>query len=692
MHSPAAKKRPAFLNRTGGLSDLIAAFDWSETPLGPIDRWPAYIGTITAVALNSDIPMVMLWGKSGVMVYNDAYALFAGRRHPKLLGSDVLEGWPEVADFNRNVLDVVLGQGGTLAYRDQHLILSRNGQPEDIFANLDYSPVLDAEGKPAGVLALVRETTERVRIEQRLRIAQQAGHVGTFEWYPESGKLDVSDEYRRVWGLGPEVNITDDLLVGLLHPDDKAIAGPSKTDLENPLEYAEYRRVDPATGETRWIARRGEVVSTPGVATRRFVGIAYDITDIKKARRLTEVSEAKWRGLFERMNEGFFVGEAVRDEAGRMVDFKFVEMNPAFEVQTGIPIAVASGNKMREIVPGIPDELIETYAKVVDTGEPTQFEVHVPVMGKWFEARARKVEDDRFAVLFLDATERKRAEQEVAASAARFRSLAQSMPNHVWTSRPDGQLDWFNDRVYACADAAPGSLNGDGWAAMVHPDDIGDAASAWAGARETGGTYETEFRLRRHDGAYRWHIARAVPIRDATGVIECWVGTNTDIEDQKAAEGRLAELAETLEQRVEERTAELAKTQDALRQSQKMEAIGNLTGGVAHDFNNLLQVVSGNLQLLAKDIAGNERAERRVANALAGVSRGAKLASQLLAFGRRSALQPKVVNIGRFVSGMDDMLRRALGEAIGACVSIFTDHRIVHASSFPRSRTLPFVG
>ncbi len=155
-----------------------------------------------------------------------------------------------------------------------------------------------------------------------------------------------------------------------------------------------------------------------------------------------------------------------------------------------------------------------------------------------------------------------------------------------------------------------------------------------------------------------------MPIRDALGKIDQWIGTNTDIEDQKAAETRLAALAETLEQRVEERTSELNKTQDALRQSQKMEAIGNLTGGVAHDFNNLLQVISGNLQLLAKDIAGNDRAERRVSNALAGVSRGAKLASQLLAFGRRAALEPKVVNIGRLVSGIDDMLRRAIGEGV----------------------------
>ena len=95
-----------------------------------------------------------------------------------------------------------------------------------------------------------------------------------------------------------------------------------------------------------------------------------------------------------------------------------------------------------------------------------------------------------------------------------------------------------------------------------------------------------------------------------------------------------------------------------------METIGQLTGGVAHDFNNLLQVVAGNLQLLVKDVAGNERAERRVGNALAGVSRGAKLASQLLAFGRRQALEPRVINVGRFVAGMDDLLRRSIGEAV----------------------------
>jgi hypothetical protein len=95
---------------------------------------------------------------------------------------------------------------------------------------------MDDAGKPAGV----RDSTDRIHTEQRLCIAQQAGHVGTFEWSPESGTLEVSEEHRRIWGLSPEVAVTDDPLVSLIRQEDRAIAGPSKLDLANPLEYAEY--------------------------------------------------------------------------------------------------------------------------------------------------------------------------------------------------------------------------------------------------------------------------------------------------------------------------------------------------------------------------------------------------------------------------------------------------------------------
>lgn len=134
------------------------------------------------------------------------------------------------------------------------------------------------------------------------------------------------------------------------------------------------------------------------------------------------------------------------------------------------------------------------------------------------------------------------------------------------------------------------------------------------------------------------------PLRDPDGVVVGAYQTSREITAQVAAERSLKEATE------------------ALRRAQKMEAIGALTGGIAHDFNNLLQVISGNLQLLAKDVADIPRASRRVENALVGVDRAAKLTGQLLAFGRRQALEPRVTNVGRLIADMDHLLRRALGE------------------------------
>jgi signal transduction histidine kinase len=158
----------------GELGSLIRAFDWSATSLGPKDDWPQSLKTAVDILLQSPVPIVMLWGPDGVMIYNDAYSGFAGARHPRLLGSKVLEGWPEVADFNANVMRVGLG-GGTLAYRDQHLVLYRHGVAEDVWMNLDYSPVLNEDGVPAGVLAIVVETTGRVMSERRLRTLREIG-------------------------------------------------------------------------------------------------------------------------------------------------------------------------------------------------------------------------------------------------------------------------------------------------------------------------------------------------------------------------------------------------------------------------------------------------------------------------------------------------------------------------------------
>lgn len=149
------------------LAELIRDFDWSSTALGPIDQWPQSLKTTTNTLLLSKIPIVLLWGTDGILIYNDAYALFAGNRHPQLLGCKVLEAWPEVASFNDNVMKVGLA-GGTLTYRNQEMALQRHSRLETLWMNLDYSPVLDESGRPGGVICFVLETTEAVRASRQL--------------------------------------------------------------------------------------------------------------------------------------------------------------------------------------------------------------------------------------------------------------------------------------------------------------------------------------------------------------------------------------------------------------------------------------------------------------------------------------------------------------------------------------------
>jgi PAS domain S-box-containing protein len=161
-----------FLRSESELAALIRQFDWAGTALGPIACWPQSLRTIVAMIVNSQVPMVLLWGEHGHMIYNDAYSRFSGGRHPVLLGSEVRKGWPEVADFNDHIMKTGLS-GGTLAYRDQELTLHRSGKPEQVWMNLDYSPVIDETGEPAGVIAIVVETTERVLADRKNEMQQR---------------------------------------------------------------------------------------------------------------------------------------------------------------------------------------------------------------------------------------------------------------------------------------------------------------------------------------------------------------------------------------------------------------------------------------------------------------------------------------------------------------------------------------
>ena len=182
---------------TGGgeAAEIIAGFDWAATPLGPIESWPASLKSTIALILRSPVPIVTLWGEDGIMIYNDGYSAFAGGRHPNLFGSKVREGWPEVADFNDNIMKVGLA-GETLAYRDFPLTLYRHGgKPEQVWLNLDYSPLLGEDGRPAGVMAIVVEITDKVRIERELE-AERKSLKRMFEQAPGFIAMVSGPEHR----------------------------------------------------------------------------------------------------------------------------------------------------------------------------------------------------------------------------------------------------------------------------------------------------------------------------------------------------------------------------------------------------------------------------------------------------------------------------------------------------------------
>lgn len=212
----------------------------------------------------------------------------------------------------------------------------------------------------------------------------------------------------------------------------------------------------------------------------------------------------------------------------------------------------------------------------------------------------------------------------------------------------------------------------------TYPQDVDKVKSAMQATIETGADFAVEYRISWPDGSVHWAEMRAQLYRDRSGNAVKVVGVSSDITARISSEKQLRRLNETLEERVAERTAELhealgivmeevaqrERAEAQLRQAQKMEAIGQLTGGVAHDFNNLLMAVLGNLELLRKHTHGDMKAERLIDGALQGATRGASLTQRLLAFARRQDLSIDPVDLGNLVREMSDLLKRSVGTNI----------------------------
>jgi PAS domain S-box-containing protein len=266
----------------------------------------------------------------------------------------------------------------------------------------------------------------------------------------------------------------------------------------------------------------------------------------------------------------------------------------------------------------------------------------------------------------------------LAESEERYRTLAEALPQLVWTCRPDGTCDYLNRQWIEFTGLPAEQQLGAKWLGkVIHPDDREAIRDGWQAALADRADYDFELRIRRADGAYVWFKTRGTPIRDARGQIVKWFGTCTNISDIVAARELQARSRADLERLIRDRTKSLAdandrltheidrreRVEDTLRQTQKLESIGQLTSGVAHDFNNLLTAVLGNIDI-ARRQNGSERAQKALAAASRAVDRGARLTSQLLAFSRKQRLAPRAIDINRLVGDAGDLLLRTMGATV----------------------------
>ncbi|WP_296600601.1 ATP-binding protein [Phenylobacterium sp.] len=277
----------------------------------------------------------------------------------------------------------------------------------------------------------------------------------------------------------------------------------------------------------------------------------------------------------------------------------------------------------------------------------------------------------REALLRLDEANAAQAvaQQAVQATERRFRTLADSAPILMWVTRTDGKREFANktyvDFLGAGYDAA---LDFD-WRKVLHPDDIGRILQEQVAGEASRQLFTLEARFLRHDGEYRWVRSVSQPRWAPDGTFDGFIGVGYDITDAKRAEADLKRINDLLAERIEAALAERDEAEAALQRAQKLEAVGQLTGGVAHDFNNLLTVVIGALDLMQRHPGDAARRERMIEAAMGAARRGERLTQQLLAFSRRQALKPEPLVVDGLLKDAEPLLRRAVGEAVTLIVA-----------------------
>ncbi|CAN5871806.1 PAS domain-containing protein [soil metagenome] len=526
--------------------------------------------------------------------------------------------------------------------------LHKDGRRVDV--EVTVSPVLDRDGRLKGLSKIVRDVREKKRLEAAARehaVAlreSEERHRRLIETIPHmvwTTGADGSVEYLNGRGaetLGiPPTAIQGKGWLSLVHPGEAAAVGDAwdAAVLKGAPCRNEYRLRQP-DGSYRWYLSQGVPVRWPDGTLEKWVGTWTDIHDMK----IAEDGLARDALLLASVRDALIVTN---------LDGIVTYWNDGATRLFGWTAGERLG---RPLIERFPEEARETVARLtrdIADGRDWGGEFHDSRKDGsrvWIDATVVCIRDAAghpISVMGIsqDISLRKEAEEALRASEERFRQIAENIREVFWITDPARKkIDYVSPAYEAIWGRPAARLYADPgeWADAVHPDDREHAVDA-ALTKASTGEYDEEYRIVRPDGVVRWVRDRAFPVRGADGRVERVVGVAEDITARRVLE-------------------------EQLRQAQKMEAIGQLAGGVAHDFNNLLTVISGCSDLLLDTLAPDAPECELVQEIRKAGDRSAALTRQLLAFSRKGVLAPKVLDLNDIVRDTDKMLRRVIGEDI----------------------------
>jgi PAS domain S-box-containing protein len=585
-----------FLAKGGEMGALTRAKDWSKTAVGPIESWPQSLRTTLGILLNSKFPMFLFWGPEHICFYNDAYRPSLGMegKHPHILGEKGADFWPEIWDFIKPLIDQVLTEGEATWHEDQFLPIYRNGKMEDVYWTFSYSPVNNDSGKIDGVLVICNETTDKVKILNKLEesntrylnnILQTPSAMCVFRG-PEFVVEIANDLMLELWGK-KNIEVQNKPIFEAL-PEVKGQG--LETILENVYQTGEkfeaHERLVKLPRESKiedvYVNFVYEALKEPDGTISGIVAVANDVTAQVDARKKLEDAEQRAR---------------LAAEIAEIVTWDLNVPTQQLIYSENLPPLFGHKKNKKLSRPDIlhqihPDDLIilEKAYKVALKTSIYKYEARIIKADHsiaWIKAHGKIFFDENGEPLqmigtIIDITDEKNSQQILMKSEEKFRLLADSMPQFIWTSDEMGNLNYFNKSVYTFAGLSEEEVNKDGWLQIVHPDDRELNINKWMEAIKTGNDFLLEHRFCRYDGEYRWQLSRAIAQKDEEGNIQMWVGTSTDIHDQK-------NFTDKLEKEVSERTAQLElKNKDLINMNIELQSFAYIS---SHDLQEPLRKI-----------------------------------------------------------------------------------------------------